>query len=179
MFDPAMTDRLVHLAMNDSRVFVMPYDESQPFALPQLPMTQLVWLGHLADGFHKRHGRCLCMALMLDVCRRSWAMAEVPTQTCGTDGVRWSWRAEDFENRGPNTLVGGSYQLAVPHSIEEAISLVPPTDGVHIVNAKGEEPFLHAFVHVDGQTLAIDVRKFVFDDVTAALATNAERLTLD
>ena len=178
MPDPSMSDRLIRLASTDSHVYVVPPGNGQPFTVPQFPMSQLVWLDHLTTAFHERRHRCLCVALMLDLTCRAWGRPEIPTQHCDLDGVRWTWNADDFSNRSAAVLVGGTYQSAVLDDIHEAIALVPPCDGVHFVGVKAITPGIHAFVHADGQTVAIDARRLVIDDVAHALDNNADRLTL-
>ena len=115
---------------------------------------------------------------MLDVSRRSWGRPEVPTQRCGAEGVNWSWQADDFTARPATILIAGSYQAAVVQNLDEAISLVPQTDGLHLIRVKGDEPTLYAFVHAEGQTMEVHARDLIIDDVSVALAGNADRLTL-
>ena len=174
-----MSERLIRLVLTEHNALVVPSDDSQPFAVPRFPSSQLIWLDHLSTVFFEKHRRCLCVALMLDQSGRGWGRPEVPTQRCGADGAHWTWQADDFSGRGPTMLVGGSYQAAVLRDINEAISLVPPSDGVHLIGVKAPRPGIHAFIHADGQTVAVDARKLVVDDVSMALAGNADRLTLE
>ena len=176
---PSMTARLVCFATSDRSILVVPPDKGSPFPVPQFPMSQLVWLDELAAKFRASRGRCLSVALMLDLTRQAWGRPHLPTQHCGVEGVRWAWRAEDFAGRGPCMLVAGSYQSAVLRDTSEAAALVPPVDGVHLIGAVGPVKAVYAFVHTEGRTSAIEAKAFVIDDVAATLDANACRLTLE
>lgn len=174
-----VNDRLVRLLPAAGTVLVHQPGTPTPYAVPQFPMSQLLWLDDLSTTFLQKQGRCLAVALMLDHGRRAWGRPELPTQLCGREGVRWTWQDGDFDGRPGHMLLAGSYQSAVLRDLSEAYALVPPVDGVHLVGVKAPTPGIHAFVHAGGQTFAIEAEAFVINDVQHALNANTDRLTLD
>ncbi|MGB1125727.1 MAG: hypothetical protein ACPG4Q_11015 [Phycisphaeraceae bacterium] len=154
----------------DGPMVVLPNEEGQrcyePFAFPPLPWSTMNWLGTLSDKIWNQHQVCCALLLLLNPERRCWGVT-VPRQESRRDGV--SWQLEDFVPNGntPDTPrhAGGSFQMSVADDPEQAMSLVPQTDGLHLVHPVGMEPAgVWMFLRVEGELTLENPNDIVVDD---------------
>jgi hypothetical protein len=149
------------------------------FPLPEFPLSQCVWLNTLTHTFRDRHRRCLAVTLMVDARSRRWVRPELPTQRCSRDGVAWTLRPENYEDRPPHVLIGGSYQMAVAGTFDEVLSRVPPFDDLHIVNVvRRKERQTFSFLTIGGEPHFTPPHFFLADDWTAVIEAHDDRLRL-
>ena len=170
--------RSVAIESTAGALTVIPQPPMQPFLVPQFPLSQLQWLDHMAKLFARRHQRCMCVTLMVDAHEQRWVRPQFTPQRCRTDGVSWSHDDQDYLDRGPTIVIGGSYQSGTATSLDEALSLVPAFHGMHLINVLGEVQLMYAFVRHGGDVDAFDMGGFFIDDVAYALDQCAPLLQL-
>ena len=109
-------------------------DEPSRFLLPPLPSSTLNWLGRFAETVWQQHQKCCALLLLVNPERRSWGLT-VPPQSSRRDGV--SWQLADAVPKGEvdpdKLLVGGTFQTTALSTPDEAADIIPPTDGLHLV----------------------------------------------
>jgi hypothetical protein len=129
------------------------------------------------DLFHRQHGRCMAVSLMLD--NQRWLRPQIPTQSCAEDGVSWSYCPEDYADRPANIFIGGSYQTAVIHNVDEVLSRIPSHDGLHMLSAINANPgVMYAVLTIGGEKQFAIPEAFMVDDWTHTLASHMDRLIL-
>jgi hypothetical protein len=137
----------------------------QAFALPRLPASLLQWLSNLADAHRHRSGRCLAALLLLDPREPGWLQPEIPSQICYPDAVRWSLCLEDLANRSDNPLIAGSYQAVPVANLDEALAIIPPFDGLHVIQSSSETPpHAYLFCRCNGQNRLADPATLIDND---------------
>lgn len=169
------------IAIHGSPVGLMTFPPAPfgPFPVPQFPVSQLHWLSHLAKLFLTQQQRCVVVTLMLDAAQQKWVRPQIPTQRCGRDGACWSHDEDDYTGRPPAHLIGGSFQSAHVRSLDEAVSLVPAVDGMHLINNVHDEPSLvYVFAHHNGQAHAVEAGQFFINDVAYTLDQHRDQLVL-
>lgn len=155
---------------NDGPMVVLPEEEGltshEQFAFPSLPWSTMNWLGTLGNRIWNEHRVCCALLLLINPERRCLGIT-VPPQLPREDGV--SWQMSDGVPHG-NTVetprhVGGSFQMAVVDNPDQALSLVPQADGLHLIHAVGHEPAgLWMFLRVQGELTLENPCDIVFDD---------------
>lgn len=129
----------------DDLLVVLPEGEEQPnqksFPFPPLPWSTMNWLGALGGSVWNQHEMCCALLLLINPDRRCWGCT-LPPQTPRKDGVRWQMSDAVAMGNTPDTPrhIGGTYQMAQVQHPDEALSLVPEIDGLHIIHPTGMEP---------------------------------------
>jgi hypothetical protein len=147
-------------------------DNDRPrFLMPPLPFSTLYWLGTFGETVWQQHERCCALLLLLNTEFRSWGLT-APPQSPRRDGV--SWRLADAVPHGevdPEQLfVAGSFQTTRLTSPDEAQSLVPCHDGLHLVHSvEAEEAGAWCYLRVAGKLDTPHPETLIFDDYGARI----------
>jgi hypothetical protein len=149
-----------------------------PFTLPFFPVSQSAWLTCLADLFYARHQRMIASFLVLNLSSQEWTMPLLPTQQCRIDGVSFSLHANDLTILPSTCRVGGSFQMAHAPMPADAIPLVPPFDGLHIVYSLDSQRTKHCFLRAKGALTPVLPESVIIDDWRRYLFEYRERITL-
>jgi hypothetical protein len=146
-----------------------------PFPLPKVPSTTLIWCESLCRMFNARHRVCLLIFLLLDRNTRRWEPFR-PSQKCRRRAARWQINHTDFEPLRPSLLVAGSYQTQNGYILFEAHTVAPRFDGIHIVQQGRRNTF--AFISRNGEAALADANAVMNDDLKQALDQASDRLRI-
>ena len=164
-------------SQGDRPTVVVPDLESESdgvlrFDFPPLPASTLNWLGALGVNIWAQHELCCALLLLLNPERRCWSVT-VPPQKLQTDGVSWQMTDAVAMDHTPKTplFIGGTYQMAQADDPDQVVSLIPQTDGLHLVHAVGRQPAgAWAFLRVGGELSLRYPGDIIFDDMAARTA---------
>lgn len=134
--------------------------------LPQLPGSLTTWLGGFGLTVWERHRRCALLLLLINPDRMSWGVT-VPPQSGRQDGV--SWQVADtlpHSDMLPDPMmVGGSFQTTRLRSPDDAADIVPPTDGVHLVQpVSGRLNGCWIYLRIGGELDTTFLEDVIIDD---------------
>lgn len=149
--------------------------------LPRIPLSTMNWLGAFGQAVWERHQKCHALLLLANPIRQSWSVT-VPPQSPREDGV--SWRVANVVPHGevdPGThLVAGSFQMCRAAVPEDALDLVPPGDGLHLIHPVTVQPGgLWSFLRVAGQLDQYRPEDLIVDDQRVHIEQVMKLLNLD
>jgi hypothetical protein len=154
-------------------------DSIEPFLLPSFPLSQEGWLIGLAHHFYKFHRHGLAVLLLMDVTSQRWIKPLIPTQRCTLEGASFRVLAEDLDEVRPFVRIAGSFLWSAALDENEAESMVPPFDGLHLIYwPRGKTLSRHLFLRVEGVIQSIDPATLIFDDWEAYLENHRHLLLM-
>jgi hypothetical protein len=150
-----------------------------PFPLPAFPVSMEGWLMALAHHFYNFHRHGLALLMLVDVNTHLWSNPIVPTQRCSLEGASFRVLPEDLAELKPTLRVAGSFQWGATFSEDDAESMVPAFDGLHLIYWRREKTFSkHLFLRVEGVVQHIDPATVIFDDWEAFLDNHRHLLLM-
>jgi hypothetical protein len=133
----------------------------------------------LAQRFHSHHHHGLAVLLLMNVQLRMWFKPHLPTQRCTREGSSFKLQDRDFRDMHPAHRVAGSFQWRRALNGDDAYSMVPTFDGLHMIGWNtGEEAHRYLFLRVDGVIRVVDRSDIVFNDWEEYLDQHRDLLLL-
>jgi hypothetical protein len=175
--------RQIRLAQAGPRLHITSLDPGiiipRPLVLPRLPLSLVRWCTALADLHWSQHRRCMGIFLLLDAGTSRWDTI-IPRQRCRRRLAHLSLRLPPDQALTSESLLAGSVQTACVQDPVQAARLVPPFDGLHIVQCPprtaGRLQHTYILLRSDGQVSLIHPDAVLVDDLVQTLREHARRL---
>jgi len=138
---------------------------TEEFAMPPLSKSLADWLALGTNLYLQRRRRCVAVLLVFNLTTRLWGYG-VPRQQAGRDAACWRMLKSDFPGMSPAVRVAGSLQIRVLSPGEEPHDVVPPFDGLHLVQVPQQlQQTIWTFVRIDQQVNHVPAADVMHDDL--------------